>query len=113
MKVKATVTFEYSVDKKEIEKFKKKTLEYIEQVLAEDEIACPFTVEDISDETVESFLEDVLPDVIEEYHKGYDMNSGVMIHDYCNYLYFDYCGETVNDWIREFADRFLTDIAEE
>lgn len=113
MKVKATVTFEYSVDKEEIEKFKRQVLEYIEGALEEDEIACPWTLEDISDEAVEEFLANVLPDVIEEYHKGYDVNSGVMFHDYCNYLWFDYCGETVNDWVREFADDFMSDIAEE
>lgn len=110
MEIKTTVTFNHSIDQEEIAKFKAKVFEYVQEEIDEE---CNITINDISDEIVVDFLDDALPVAIEEHFKGYADNSGVMLDDYFNSIWFDYYGETVRNWVQELGDQIVADLGEE
>jgi hypothetical protein len=108
MKIKTTVTFEYRLEDKEIERFKAKVLEYIQE-----ESELNITLDDIPDELVKDYLKDSLPDIIEEYHLGYCNVEGVEIDGYFNTIGFDYYGEDARNLVQEIAEQIIVDMEEE
>jgi hypothetical protein len=107
MKIKTTVTFEYRLEDKEIERFKAKVLEYIQE-----ESELNITLDDIPDELVKDYLKDSLPDIIEEYHLGYCNVEGVEIDGYFNTISFDYYGEDARNLVQEIAEQIIVDMEE-
>lgn len=108
MKIKTTVTFEYRLEDKEIERFKAKVLEHIQE-----ESELDITLDDIPDKLIEDYLKDALPDIIQEYHLGYCNVEGVEIDDYFNTISFDYYGEDARNLVDEIANQIITDMEEE
>lgn len=105
MKIKATVTFEYRLNDSEIAEFKSRVLEYIQ----ENEDDWSITLDDISNESIEEFLSESLPDIIEELYRGYDHNSGIIMDDYFGTISLDYYGEDVRGLVEEMADQIIAD----
>ena len=104
MKIKSTITFTYSIDDSEITKFKSKVFEYIKEEMGEE---TKMTLDDISNETVEEFLSDTLPDILDEIHRGYCYDEGIECDDYFNTIRFDYHGGDVKELVREMAYRIM------
>lgn len=108
MKIKSTVTFEYKLEDKEIEGFKAKVLERIQE-----ESELNITLDDIPDQLIRDYLKDSLPDIIQEIHLGYCRTEGVEIDDYFNTISFYYGGEDAIELVREIADQIIVDMEEE
>lgn len=102
MKVKAKVTFEYNITAKEIKGFRQHVFEYIEGE------GYDLTIDNIPIDMVQRFLATELPNEITEMYNGY-YNGGVEIDDYFKTITFDYCGETVCNWVKEVAERIIAD----
>ena len=105
MKIKATVTFEYTLADSTIAEFKSHVLEYIQESLDEDN---GLSLDDISDESVQEFLNKALPDAIGNMYRGYSSNSGILCDDYFGTVSFDYYGEDVSDLVKDMADIVLS-----
>lgn len=108
MRIKSTVTFEYKLEDKEIEGFKAKVLEYIQE-----ESELNITLDDIPDELINDYLKDSLPAIIEEIHLGYCRTEGVDIDDYFNTISFYYEGEDARELVSEIANQIIVDMEEE
>lgn len=102
MKVKATITVEYSITDKEINGFKTRVLEYIQENIDEDYTK---TLNDISNEVVEEFLSDAVANLITDFYAGYGGSTGLIYDDYFGTISFDYCGEDVSDLVQEMAQQ--------
>ena len=72
------VTFKYSIDDKEINKFKSKVIEFIEEETGESDIVA----EDIPNKIVYKFLRETLGTYIDEIKKGGVYNNGILLDDY-------------------------------
>lgn len=110
MKIQTTINFEHRLEDDEIERFKAKVLERIKEYIDED---TTLTVDDLPNDTIEAFFKDEIPYVLEDIYKGYGHNDGVEVDDYFGTINFDYCGETVRDWVQEVADIIMADKEEE
>ncbi len=99
MEIKTTVTLEYRLDDSEVEQFRNKVLECIQDDLEEIKI----TLDDIPMESVKEYLNRELPNIIEEMKHGYCYGGGVELDDYFGTINFDYYGEDIRDMIRECA----------
>jgi len=108
MRIKTTVTFEHRLEDKEIEEFKAKVLERIQE-----ESELNITLDDIPDKLIEDYLKDSLPDVIQETYLGYCNTEGIVIDDYFNTISFDYYGEDARELVGEIADQIIVDMEEE
>jgi hypothetical protein len=101
MKIKATVTFEYTLNDSEIEEFKSRVTEYIQENLDEDFDAI------IAKSFVEEFLEEKMSDILTDYCLGYD--DGITIDEYFRTIHLDYCSETISDLVAELAELIIAD----
>lgn len=108
MKIKTTVTFEYRLEDKEIEGFKAKVLEHIQE-----ESELNITLDDIPDELIRDYLKDSLPAIIEEIHLGYCRTEGVDLDDYFNTISFYYGGDGARELVREIGNQIIVDMEEE
>jgi hypothetical protein len=102
MKIETTILLEHSIDDSEIAGFKSEVLQYIKEHIDED---CQVTLDGISTNEIEEFLSEKLPDIVEEIHKGYCLDSGIEVNDYFSTIYFDYYGEDARDLVAEMAQR--------
>ena len=101
MKIKATIQLEYSINDSEIARFKERVLECIQEEIDEE---CQMSLDDISNEIIEEFLNDSVPDIIEDSYKGYG-RSGIEFDNYFNTISFDYCSEDISDLVHEIAQQ--------
>lgn len=105
MKVKTVITVNHTISDNEIEEFRSRVLQCIQEELDEDS---KLTLDDISKEATEEFLSNALPDVIAEDITGNnDCYSGVVIDAYFESISFDYYGETAGELVREMANQIL------
>lgn len=101
MKISTIITIEYTIDDAQIEEFRFRVLQYIQEEI---DANCGLTIDDISKETAEEFLKKSLPDIIEDVKKGYACNSGIDYDDYFRTISFDYCGEDIYDLVVKMAE---------
>ena len=103
MNIKTTVTFIYKLDDSEVEQFKKRTLEYIQEEL---DYETTITLDDIPTSKVEEFLDDEITKAIEETKQGYGgYGWGIVFDDYFGTISLDYCEEGVSEMVQEFAEQ--------
>lgn len=95
------VTFNYSIDDQEINKFKSKVVEFIEEETGESDIVA----EDIPNKIVYKFLRETLGTYIDEIKKGGVYNNGILLDDYFNTISFDYYGENVRELIKQLSNQ--------
>ena len=96
-----TITLEYRLEDREIDEFRNKVLEYIQDELEEETI----TIDDIPTEKIKEYLRSELPNIIEEIKQGYCDSSGVKLDDYFNTISLDYYDEDIRDMIQECANK--------
>ena len=97
MKIQTTVIFEYKLADDEVEQFRQRVLERLE----EENI---ITLNDIPIAEIEEYLSNKLPDAIEETKQGYD--RGIVFDDYFGTISLDYCAEGVSDMVHECAQKY-------
>ena len=101
MELITNVTFKYSIDDKEINRFKSKVIEFIEEETGESDIVA----EDIPNKIVYKFLRETLGTYIDDIKKGGVYNNGILLDDYFNTISFDYHGENVRELIQQMANQ--------
>lgn len=104
MKIKATVTFEYTLNDSEIEEFKSRVIERVEEEVDEGVEIC------VTFETVKAFLNEKIPELLRDSYDGYGYDSGLVCDDYFNTITFDYCGEGISDLVEEFANQIIAEL---
>lgn len=98
MKIKTTITLEHTIPDSEVAEFKERVLQYI----ADED--CEVDPEDISDEAIEEFLAERIPDMIEDQYKGYCSRTGIIKDEYFGTISFDYGEEDIDDLVKEMVD---------
>ena len=103
MIITTTITFTYKLNDSEIEKFKKRVLEYIQEKL---DYEITMTLDDIPTNKVEEFLDDEITKAIEETKQGFGgYGCGIILDDYFGTISLDYCEEGVSEMVQEFAEQ--------
>ena len=97
MKIQTTIIFEYKLADDEVEEFRQRVLERLE----EENMLTP---KEIPIEEIEDYLSNKLPDVIAEAKQGY--GSGIMFDVFFGTISFDYCDECVSDMVYECAQKY-------
>ena len=104
MIIKTTVTFEYRLDDDQVEQFRDKVLECIQDELEELGEKTTVTLDDVPTESVKEYLNRELPNIIDEIKQGYCYGGGVEFDDYFGTISLDYYGDDVRCMIRECAE---------
>ena len=103
MIIKSTVTYEYKLNDSEVEKFKKRVLEYIQEEL---DYETTMTLDDIPTSKVEEFLNDEITKAIEESKQGFGgYGWGIVFDDYFGTISLDYCEEGVLEMVQGCAEQ--------
>lgn len=97
----------YTLDNKEVVKFKEAMLEYYEEENLEEEEDCPYTIADIPDKIVEDVLADAIQDSFENDDCYYD---GIDFEPYFNTIYLNCYEEGVRDCIYEAVGNWITEM---
>lgn len=99
----------YTLDDKEIIKFKQEMLEYYEEENLEEGEECPYTVADIPDKIVEEVLAVAIQCVFED--DDYYC-SGIDFEPYFNSISLDFYEEGVRDCVYEAVANWITEMEE-
>lgn len=99
MIITTTITLKYRLEDREVEEFKNKVLEYIQDEFEEENI----TINDITIEKIKEYLSRELPDVIAEMRDSSCGGWGIELDNF-NTISFDFYGDVIRDMIQECAN---------
>lgn len=105
MKIKATIVLEYTLSPTDVDEFRSRVLEHIEENSEEDP---GLTLDDIPLDATEKFLDVAIQNIISDQYSGYGGGNGVCCDDYFHTISLDYCEEDISDLIVNFANEILT-----
>lgn len=114
MLIKVNVPYEYILNDEEIEIFRNKVLENIQNYFEEIDENNKITINDISFEVIKNYLKETLPEYIKEsksdYNSGY---SGIVCDGYFNTISFNYYEDDVRELISEISEQIYNSFKEE
>lgn len=103
MLIKTTMVLEYILYDEQIERFRKKVLEYIQDDFEEEGGDNNIALDDIPIDKIKEYLNRELPEVITEMKDSSYGGWGIELDTYFNTINFDFYGDVIRDMVQECA----------